>query len=100
MLVRHGWLAVWVLCLGCHSLVALEIDGEAAPPVPSGRPQPAAAAAEQPPAAEVNHLDLAAARLEAGDDAGACAHLARHVAAHPEHLTARGHYAELLLRLK
>jgi tetratricopeptide (TPR) repeat protein len=46
-----------------------------------------------------NHLSLAAACLEKGDDEGACLHLAHFVAAQPDQLKARTHYAELLLRL-
>jgi hypothetical protein len=52
------------------------------------------------PALTRNHLSLAAAYLEADDDAAACDHLARYVAAHPEHTVARTQYAELLLKLK
>jgi tetratricopeptide (TPR) repeat protein len=47
-----------------------------------------------------NHLSLAAAYLEKGDEAGACPHLARYVNARPEHLIIRVQYAELLWRLK
>lgn len=46
------------------------------------------------------HLSLAAAHLELGDDAGACPHLARYVEACPDQIMVRGHYAELLFRLK
>src|SRR5262249_46644383 len=46
------------------------------------------------------HLSLAAAHLEIGDDAGACPHLARYVEACPDQILVRGHYAELLFRLK
>lgn len=47
-----------------------------------------------------NHLSLAAAFLELGDDAEACAHLARYVTANPEQLLMRVHLADLLLRLE
>jgi tetratricopeptide (TPR) repeat protein len=47
-----------------------------------------------------NHLSLAAAHLEKGDETGACPHLARYLSAHPEHLAIRVQYAELLWRLK
>ena len=47
-----------------------------------------------------NHMSLAAAHLEKGDQAKACSHLARYVDAHPEHVIVRTHYAELLLRLR
>ncbi len=46
-----------------------------------------------------NRLSLAAACLEQGDEDGACVHLAHYVAAQPDQLRARSHYAELLLRL-
>jgi tetratricopeptide (TPR) repeat protein len=47
-----------------------------------------------------NHMSLAAAYLEAGDDAGACSHLGKYVAAHPDQLRVRANYAELLWRLR
>lgn len=47
-----------------------------------------------------NHLGLAAAHLEKGDEAAACSHLATYVAAHPDNLEARSQYAELLVRQK
>jgi tetratricopeptide (TPR) repeat protein len=46
-----------------------------------------------------NHLSLAAAYLDTGEEERACSHLARYVAAEPGHLIVRGHYAELLLRV-
>jgi tetratricopeptide (TPR) repeat protein len=46
------------------------------------------------------HLSLAAAYLEVGDDAGACPHLGSYVEARPQQAAVRGHYAELLYRLK
>jgi tetratricopeptide (TPR) repeat protein len=46
-----------------------------------------------------NHLSLAAAYLDKGDEAGACPHLALYLAANPDHLIVRVQYAELLLRL-
>ncbi len=46
-----------------------------------------------------NHLSLAAACLDKGDDQGAAPHLARYLEAKPDHYTVRAHYAELLLRL-
>src|SRR5262245_47926835 len=46
-----------------------------------------------------NHLSLAAAHLEKGEEDAACPYLARYVAANPGHLAVRAHYAELLLRL-
>ncbi|GIW80090.1 MAG: hypothetical protein KatS3mg105_1897 [Gemmatales bacterium] len=46
-----------------------------------------------------NHLSMAAASLEKGDEIGACIHLGCYVDEHPEHWVVRGQYAELLLRL-
>src|SRR5262249_52649576 len=46
-----------------------------------------------------NHLSLAAAHLGEGRDGEAAEHLAAYVRAEPGHVTVRGHYAELLLRL-
>ena len=46
-----------------------------------------------------NHLSLAAAYLDKGDDEQALPHLAQYVAAKPDHFIVRAHYAELLLRL-
>lgn len=46
-----------------------------------------------------NHLSLAAAFLDKGDDEQALPHLAQYVAAKPDHFIVRAHYAELLLRL-
>jgi Tfp pilus assembly protein PilF len=45
------------------------------------------------------HLSLAAAHLAKGEDGVAAGHLARYLAARPEHLIVRAHYAELLARL-
>jgi hypothetical protein len=47
-----------------------------------------------------NHLSLAAAYLEKGEQARACPHLAQYLDACPDELRVRGHYAELLYRLK
>jgi tetratricopeptide (TPR) repeat protein len=46
-----------------------------------------------------NHLSLAAAHLEKGEEEEACPHLASYLQANPAHLAVRAHYAELLLRL-
>jgi Tfp pilus assembly protein PilF len=46
-----------------------------------------------------SHLSLAAAHLARGEDAVAAGHLARYLAARPQHLIVRAHYAELLIRL-
>jgi Tfp pilus assembly protein PilF len=51
------------------------------------------------PALTRNFLSLAAAFLHKGEDEKAAPWLARHLAAQPDHLTARLHYAELLWKL-
>jgi tetratricopeptide (TPR) repeat protein len=114
MSVRHGWVMLWFSCLGCHSLAALELDGDGGPTgqelweqgqqaMHQGRPERAVGFYEKSLAADPgltrNHMSLAAAYLEAGNDEAACVHLAKYVAAHPEHVIIRSHYAELLLRL-
>ncbi len=76
MLLRRLWL-VCLVCLAC-------------------RPS---AAAEPPDVEAQNHLSRAAACLEKGDDAGACAHLGRFLEAQPAHRNARFYHAELLLKL-
>ena len=45
-----------------------------------------------------DHLSLAAAYLDKGDDEHAGEQLARYLEARPRHCTVRAHYAELLLR--
>lgn len=52
------------------------------------------------PAFDRNHLSLAAAYLEKGDQEQACPHLSLYLKACPDHLIVRAHYAELLLRLR
>jgi tetratricopeptide (TPR) repeat protein len=47
-----------------------------------------------------NYLSLAAAFLARGEDERAAPYLERYVRDQPDHLVARAHYAELLLRLK
>ena len=123
MAARNGWLMGLLLAVvGCHAFMPAKAEPLAAPepaltatapafvvrPVESApRPEPARseiihptrialASATEP--AGPNHLSLAAAQLEKGDEAGACAHLAIYLAAHPEHTVVRVHFAELLLR--
>jgi tetratricopeptide (TPR) repeat protein len=47
-----------------------------------------------------NYVSLAAVYLQLGDDAAACAHLARYVAVNPDQLLMRVHLADLFLRLQ
>jgi predicted Zn-dependent protease len=47
-----------------------------------------------------NHLSLAAAYVGSGLDAQAVPHFALYLAAQPDHLVVRAHYAEVLLRLE
>lgn len=110
---------------GFHALfpLALWLCGDALPPVAAETASPAAmrlwqagqeAMRQDRPAEAIdcyeqslaadpgmvrNYLSLAAAYLEAGEEAKACPHLARYIAARPEHLSIRLHYADLLLRL-
>lgn len=109
------WLTLLLLlCGGCHAVTGLEAPEEEAPvagqlwekgqqAMRQGQPEEAITYYEQSlvlsPELTRNHLSLAAAYLEKGDDAAACPHLMQYVAAHPDHLVARGYLAELLLRL-
>jgi tetratricopeptide (TPR) repeat protein len=87
---------------GGKSAAALWQQGQAA--MKDGQPQKAVGFYEQSLAADPaftrNHLSLAAACLETGNDAEACVHLGQYVALHPEQLVIRTHYIELLLRLQ
>src|SRR5262249_31815386 len=103
----------WLLCAGCQTFLPLEPAGDAAAAAALWEQGQAAMRAGQmeraialykeslsaDPALTRNHMSLAAAYLERGNDAEACAHLARYVTAHREHFAMRTHYAELLLRL-
>src|SRR5205085_900898 len=100
-----------LLLLGCQQLatrpltpaaVRLWTEGQLA--LQKGEPAKAKECFEQGLASDPqfapNHLSLAAACLEKGDDDGASVHLAHYVAVQPEQLKARSHYAELLLRMQ
>jgi hypothetical protein len=105
-------LLVCVVCLGCQVLTlspeegseAAALWGQGQAAMRAGQPQEALAAYQRSlavdPAFTRNHLSMAAACLEMGQDADACTHLAAYVTAHPEHLEIRAHYAELLVRLR
>src|SRR5262245_23832776 len=114
MLGRHVWRLLGILLVGCHSLLPLPVASvEPAAPAQQlwekgqvamrcGQPEEAIRCYEQSLAADValtrNHLSLAAAYLETGEEAKACQHLAEYVRTHPEHRIMRARYAELLLR--
>jgi tetratricopeptide (TPR) repeat protein len=113
MVVRHGWLLLCLLVLGCHVFSGFEPEGDPAAArglweqgqqaMRKGEPERAIGFYEQSLAADPaftrSHMSLAAAHLEAGHDEAACDHLGRYLEAHPEHTLVRSHYAELLLRL-
>jgi tetratricopeptide (TPR) repeat protein len=114
MTLRRIWLGLGLLCLGCQSLAPLEAPGsrpaaaelweKGQSAMRRGNPEEAISCYQKSlaldPTLARNYLSLAAAYLEIGDEEAACPHLGRYVMAQPEHLVVRGHYAELLLRLK
>jgi tetratricopeptide (TPR) repeat protein len=113
-MARHAFL-LGLLALGCQSLLPGEPpaaaptsaeqlweQGQAA--MKRGDPDEALLLYERSLAADPkfarNHLSLAAAYLEKGDEAAACPHLARYVEAFPDQYLIRLHLAELLVRLE
>ncbi len=105
-----------LICLGCQSMTAndqpapapreeqaqaLWQQGQQA--MQAGEPEQAIALYEQSLAEngrlQQNHLSLAAALLEKGDDSAACEHLQLYLQVHPEHKNARFYHAELLAKL-
>ena len=114
MFARPGWFWLCVLSIGFQSLAAVEAaegpqseaqrlwdQGQEA--MRQGQVAQSFQFYEQSLATDDslarNHLSLAAAYLEQGDQARAAPHLARYVDTFPEHYVVRAHYAELLLRL-
>jgi tetratricopeptide (TPR) repeat protein len=93
------WRLLW---LGCLLAFAVYVGSTARwvigqpPAVPVSRPRERPAD-EVPPLS--NHLSLAAAYLEKGDERRACEHLGAFLRVQPEHRNARYYYAELLLKL-
>src|SRR5581483_10814143 len=96
---------VALLCSGCQALdlapgraERLWQEGQAA--MEAGRPDQAIALYQESLAEDAgraqNHLSLAAAYVEKGEDARACAHLGKFLEAEPGHKGARLYYAELL----
>jgi tetratricopeptide (TPR) repeat protein len=112
MRLRLVWLGL--VCAGCQSLAPMaataqkpaagELWEKGQSAMRDGDPEQAIGFYQQSlaldPGLVRNHLSLAAAYLEKGDDEAACPHLAHYVKAHPEHLIVRNHFAELLLRLR
>lgn len=108
MKLRDSWKLLWLCCLGCQSLIgpeetkALQAWQKGQIAKRHGQPEKAVAYYEQSLAADEslsqNHLSIAAALLEKGDEAAACPHFGKYLERHPQHLQIRGCYAELLLR--
>ena len=110
---RPLWICFAWACLGCQGLVPLGLPAEQdqAPDLWEkgqeamrlGKPEYAVLYYQQSLAADPNlvrnHLSLAAAYLDQGNDLAACAHLGRYVRAHPDQLAIRIHLADLQLRM-
>lgn len=100
-----GKSSIWIwplcICLGCSALSPQPVV-ESTPSTGGGVilvHYPEQAKPPEPDLAQ-GALQLAAQCLDRGDHAGALPHLAKYVEMHPEHVTIRAHYAELLLRQK
>lgn len=115
MMILCALLGIAVMCAGCQTI--LPVDGNQASQAKAdelwaagqaalrrGQPDAAITYYEQSlstdPSFTENHLSLAAAHLERGDEASACQHLQQYVAVHPKQLRVRMHLAELLFRAK
>jgi tetratricopeptide (TPR) repeat protein len=111
MRLRPAWL-VCLCCLGCHlaevdtpppadNAAHLWQQGQQA--MQAGQPAAAIGLYEKSLAEDQkqsqNHLSLAAAYVEAGDDEKACEHLGKFLRTNPDHRTARVYHAELLRKL-
>jgi tetratricopeptide (TPR) repeat protein len=105
-----------VICLGCQGLAGverreaaeqgprgLELWEEGQEAMKAGQPAQAIVLYQQSLAQDArlkqNHLSLAAAYLEKGEDRLACEHLGLFLQAQPGHRTARFYHAELLRKL-
>jgi tetratricopeptide (TPR) repeat protein len=105
-----------LICVGCHSLAGIELCNESKPGERAqalwDQGQQAMRAGQPDQAIDLyqkslhedrerarNHLSLAAAYLEKGDDRAACEQLGLFLRWHPEHRNARFYRAELLLKL-
>jgi tetratricopeptide (TPR) repeat protein len=113
MAIRHIGLWLALACLGCHVLAVESAEpsdaagrlwqqGQEA--MRQGQPDQALGFYQRSlatdPSLSRNHLSLAAAYMEKGDNEAACPHLAHYVAANPEEVTLRVYLADLLLRLQ
>lgn len=114
MTARSVWPWLCLLCVGCQVAAPLETSvenpsarqlwlmGQAA--MQQGQPDQAISCYQQSltadPSFTRNHLSLAAAFVEKGEETEACPHFAKYLAAHPEHWSIREYYAELLFKLK
>lgn len=114
MIIRQLGFCLGLFVLGCQSLVTLETSelsesaehfwdlGQQA--MRQGEPDKAITFYQRSLVADPNlvrnHLSLAAAYLEMGDDAAASTHLGQYVNANPDQLVMRVHLADLLLRLE
>jgi tetratricopeptide (TPR) repeat protein len=109
---RSGWLCIWLVTLGCHSLpqaddqqgvLAGQLWEQGQTAMSSGQFEEAIRLYEQSlvvdPTLSRNHLSLAAAYLEKNDSHRASSHLGQYVQAHLEQLEIRSRYAELQFRL-
>jgi len=120
-MLRRSWPFLCLFCLGCHSLPGMNRDPESGPEPPTSfqakalwekgqeamqqeQPKNAIVFSEQSlaldPSLTCNFLSLAAAHLECGNEEIAGAYLGRYVDSHPERLSVRAFFAELLLRLQ
>ncbi len=104
-------LTIGLLGVGCHALTPTALPTDTLQTEKHGAGQgandhahegaaPAARSQSSPQASDLNLVNRAVACLERGEDAAACEFLARHVAAHPDHLGLRAQLADLLFRLK
>ncbi len=113
MTTRFSGVGALLLCLAAGPATAEEPDAAPSPArrlweqgqdaLRDGRTDEAMQLYERSLALDPNladdHLSLAAAYLDKGDDLHAGEQLARYLEARPRHCTVRAHYAELLLRL-
>jgi len=115
MSIRPHWLVLVCACLGCQTLaaptptaaeadVATQVWEQGQEAMRRGQPREAIGLYQRSLALDAgltrNHLSLAAAYLEQGDQPAACVHLRKYVRSNPHHLAARIHLADLQLRLQ